>query len=306
MTCAEVEAQIELYAAGECTAPTAGAVADHLARCPACAAAEEQARRLVGLLDLHARLPAGLARLQARLQAEARPRRARLLPFVRPLRSLAALLLVTLGLGVLLTPGWHTPGGALGGKVELVLALVPKPIDAPEPFPGALVRAAPKVLAAKEPPLRYRLDLGGKSPADFRRHLEAGPLPLPPALGLALRLRNDSAEPLRLTVGGSAFACVLLLRGPGVVRVSVPHPAVRPFAVERTVTLAPGGSFDLPLERLAERVGQRVSYLYWTKPGDYTLRAIVRAPARVGSAGSPAQLLTLTSAPLTLHVEPKR
>jgi hypothetical protein len=290
-----VEAEIDLYAAGECDPHTASAVADHLASCPACADSWAQARRLVGLLDLHARLPEQLARLQARLIEEARPpRRARLLPFVRPLRALAALLLVTLGLGLLLTR-FRVPAGA-----DLALALAPA-------APALVaVRASPKATGSKESPLLFHLDLGGKAEAGFHKKLKADQPP-PPTLGLTLRLKNAGTVPLRLTVGGPSFDCVLQLRGPGVVRVPVAQPAVWPFAAARTVTLAPGQEFDLPVERLVSRIGERVSYLYWTEPGDYTLRALVRAPAvRVGSGDGTTRPVTLASPPLTLRVEPGR
>src|SRR5262245_34063878 len=99
LTCSEVEAHIELYAADECDSPTRAAVRRHLAGCPACAQAHEEVRQLLGLLTVRFQEEEGIERLQARLAAEARRSRLRsgVLPFVRRAAAMAAALLLTVG-----------------------------------------------------------------------------------------------------------------------------------------------------------------------------------------------------------------
>src|SRR5262245_33955104 len=105
LSCPEVEPLIDLHAAGECDAATGAAVRAHLAACPDCARAHEEARQLQALLDVHHRAPAGLRRLEQRLREEDRRRgRTRLLPLGHRVAAVAALVLLTVGLAWLLRP----------------------------------------------------------------------------------------------------------------------------------------------------------------------------------------------------------
>jgi hypothetical protein len=99
LSCDEVRAQIDLYAAGEGDEPARAAIGRHLTRCPGCARAHEEAQQLLGLLDLRFQEPRRLERLRDRIEAEARPRpaRARLIRFPRQLAALAAMLLLAVG-----------------------------------------------------------------------------------------------------------------------------------------------------------------------------------------------------------------
>jgi hypothetical protein len=100
LTCAEVEARLDLHAAGEGGETERAALERHLAGCPTCRQAHDDARQLAALLDLHFQEPDRLARLHRRLTEDERPQRSapRLLRFSRPLASLAALLLLAVGL----------------------------------------------------------------------------------------------------------------------------------------------------------------------------------------------------------------
>jgi hypothetical protein len=99
LTCSQVEAQLDLYAVGECPEHLGAEVGRHLERCPACSRTLAEARQLVGLLDLRFQEADRVARLQARLRAEERPRRsAVILRMARQAGPLAALLLLTVGL----------------------------------------------------------------------------------------------------------------------------------------------------------------------------------------------------------------
>jgi hypothetical protein len=96
-TCAQVQDEIELYAAGECDSEMAALVSRHVAACPACAKALEESRQMLGLLELRLREPDGLERLRDRLHVEERRRRsARFLTFAR-VAAVAAVLLLIVG-----------------------------------------------------------------------------------------------------------------------------------------------------------------------------------------------------------------
>jgi hypothetical protein len=100
LTCSEVEARLDLHAAGEGDETERAALERHLAGCPRCRQADRDARQLVALLDLQFQELDRLARLQRRLAEEERRQRTapRVLRFSRPLASLAALLVLAVGL----------------------------------------------------------------------------------------------------------------------------------------------------------------------------------------------------------------
>src|SRR5262245_57916150 len=107
LECPQIDDLLDLYVAGECDDASREAVASHVARCSRCEAELMHAREVAGLLDLHFREEQGLARLERRLRQHVRlhvPAWRR--PEVtRPLLALAAVLLVTFGLGLWLSPG---------------------------------------------------------------------------------------------------------------------------------------------------------------------------------------------------------
>ncbi len=284
LSCPEVEAQLDLYAARECDAPTGAAIARHLAGCPGCSRSLEEARQLVGLLDLHLRAPEGLRRLRAQVEAESRrPRvRRRVLPFLPRLASVAALLLATVGVG-----RWVGGGLAPGPMLPQGLAVA----VLPAPSRGGLERVVAMKAPAAAAPLVYPLASTPQS---------KGPPPLPPAVFLTVQLRNDGPRPVEVWLGGPRFELRLDLRGPGVRSVAAPDQTRLPLPVAHKVTLAPGQAQTIPVSRLVSVQGGEVRYLYWTEPGLYTLTVRVRAP--VVGAGGGQGFLTLTSAPLKIEV----
>ena len=75
LTCSEVEARLDLHAAGEGDETERAALERHLASCPKCRQAHHDARQLLALLDLQFQEPDRLARLQRRLDREERRKR---------------------------------------------------------------------------------------------------------------------------------------------------------------------------------------------------------------------------------------
>jgi hypothetical protein len=341
LNCEAVAERLDLFAAGELDEPARAAVAGHLSGCAACAGAHAEARRAVDLLDLHFQVPDQLQRLRSRLRAEARPRHRapRLLPFAHRAAALAALLLVTLGLGLWLGPrAVDVP--AFGGGVELALVLV-EPVEKgapPKPSRGgpeadkvaemahhqlakdgakaqhraARSEAASRAKVVQFPPApdKPAEEARGKEErrdarprAVARGPIEAarrgGRLPPAPEVELEVRLRNDGPGPLRVEVGGPRFDCWVTVRGPGVVTAPAPAGATRPFAVAEQVTIPAGQDQVLKVQRLVSRLGERTWYTYWTAPGEYVLTAHVRARAWRGAAEGQ---LELSSPPLKVPV----
>jgi hypothetical protein len=270
LTCPDVEARLDLFAADECDAAEAEAIRRHLAHCPRCAAAHDEARQLVGLLDLRLQEPERLRRLEARVAAEEAPRR-RVLRFpvgLRRVAALAAMLLLTVALAAWVAPGLRPVEGdgglaavlredARGGPEALI---APGPADA---------RAGPKMTkeqAVKRPP---------------------------PAVDLALELRNTTDRPMVVWVAGPLTELRLDVSGPGVM--SRPTEAVA--EPPRTVTLRPDQSHVIRIERLTD--GRRA--WYWTKPGDYTVTA--RFITRASVPGWGDRRVTVQSKPVTVHVD---
>jgi hypothetical protein len=119
-TCTQVQDEIELYAAGECDLPARVAIERHLADCPACNAALDEAREMLGLLTLKLREPVALARLQRCLAADVKKqRRPGVLVFVIRASAFAAVLLLTVGLYLWFKP--DRPDGR-GGNLPAAVA----------------------------------------------------------------------------------------------------------------------------------------------------------------------------------------
>jgi hypothetical protein len=298
--CAAVEGLLDLYAAGACDAREREAVAAHAAHCRDCAAALAESRRLMGLLDQRADEPARMRRLRRTIEAEAAKHRPRLVfVFSRRVASLAALLLVMV-VGLLGVTGLPRPEAPV--VVELTAhvsrALPEAMLDAfppaPAPAPGT---REPLVAASKraKPILVYPLTPPDEDAEQYRRRLRAAPAGTPPPapeVDLVLEVRNSLDDPLTLDPG--AAEVVIDLNGPGVVRLPVSAPRARPILEASPPTLAPGATGRLVLRRLTAGRTGAVQNVYWTEPGDYTLRVRVRLTRGVD----------ITTPPLAVRVEP--
>jgi hypothetical protein len=290
LSCQEAGLLLDLYAAGECDRADTRAVRAHLGTCPACRAALEQSRQLLGLLDVHFHQEAGLERLARALRTKRKAGRPpAVLPFWGRFGAVAALVLITFGLALGLTPlfgpqPWRAP------RLQAVLVAP----GVAEHVPAVRGKALAKDGEA--------ISMRGTKKASIEKTLkETGHLPLPPRLGAQLVLRNPEAVPLEVRLGGPGFALVLELSGGAVERRDCPDPAFVPFPA-RTLTIAPGGSQRLVIERLASQVGVRVQYLYPSAAREYTLRVRLRASA--GRPGRPAsrRFLTVEAGPLPVVV----
>jgi hypothetical protein len=296
LTCEQVEAGLELYAADECDAAAGAATAAHLAECPACSAKYREAQELLGLLELRLREPERLRRLLGLLAAEPKRQRrpAWVLAFPRRVAALAAMLLLTLGLS-----GWLGPFAGPGdGGLDLQVAVAPVERQAliPDVAPG-FERATMKSVD----------NTGQFAPAEAKTfEWEATRVGEPrerPEARLTLDLRNQSGRAVLIHLDDDRTELALDLEGPGVARTPAPTPALWLGGLG-PVRLAPGKAVQLTVERLEEGTRGAVRVVSWTKPGDYTLTARLRTPVETVGSLVP-RMETFTGPPVKLHVKPE-
>jgi RNA polymerase sigma factor (sigma-70 family) len=163
----------------------------------------------------------------------------------------------------------------------------------------------------------YVLDLGGKTPEEFRKGIKDinNRYPATPAVDLELEFRNSGDKEFTFLVGGSYPDIPLLLKleGPGAVNVTMAGlsaPIARGMFTQ--VKLAPGKTYTLPIKSLmTNRLGRDGTASYWLEPGDYTLTATYQtgvSPAPPGSKdggnflGLGFGYVTVTTAPVKLRV----
>jgi hypothetical protein len=161
----------------------------------------------------------------------------------------------------------------------------------------------------------YTLDLGGKTAAEFKKQIadadNGGRAPSPPAVDLALEVRNTSDKDVQVWIDGDATLLTLDLKGPAAVNNTLKKLAVTlDFRVPKTIVVAAGKSHSIPLTSLAHGFRKLTSASYWLEAGDYTLSASYKtalSPAPKGSkdAGDGFGTVTLTSPPLKLKVQAK-
>jgi len=282
MTCNDIDEQIELFAIGECDPPTEAAMRRHMAGCARCARAETEARRFLSLVDFRMQETDRLERLLDRIEAEAKPAPATL-PMTRAKRTasnkrwfaLAASILLPLGIGIWLTPSDETSDKG-GSRSDLSVALLPdraRGLEKLAPAPTNDKHVETIVTFAFEPAAAsikaYRSDL---QQAAFK-----GQLPAPPEVNLVLEIHNSTDHPIRLRFDDPNAELRLTLSGNGALRVNGARGA-DPFAGLSVVRLAAGATFYLPIERLIGGSRQQPVFLYWTAPGQYRLRAVLRIP----------------------------
>jgi hypothetical protein len=286
LNCRQVDEQLDLVAAGVCDGPTRQALERHLVSCATCADRYAESQRLQGLLALHWNAVA-LQRLRQRIEREAVAGRRRLvLPWVRRAAAVAAVLLVTFGL-VLLLPRGEPPGEA----PRLTLAVLVASTEGPQSkgSPETVARVPAKLAPGAMMAMIQQAD--GQTGAAFREELtraqQAGKLPLPPRVPLELALTNSGTRPVEVELGGTLG---LDVEGKGVVRLSAEQAAPPDYLHPQTRWLAAGARWTVPVDRLIAGTPGRLEYIYLTEPGDYTVmaRLSVRAGGREQMLTSPS------------------
>jgi hypothetical protein len=291
MSCAEVQEQLDLLAAGACDPATRALLERHMQNCPPCAARYAESQRLLGLLDLHWN-QAAVARLQRRIEQQARPqRRLRFVPaFVRGYVAAAAVLLMAVGLVWWL--GWPNLDGSRSGPQIALVVHANESLRLPAVVPGRAFSKNVEAMPAKP--------LAAKSGDALRRELleaqREGKLPPPPAVALRLTLVNNSKRVMEVRVGDADPMLSLEIEGEGVLRVPVPEGQAMGFLQPETRLLEPGQQHDIFIGRLVAGSPGKVEYIYLTEPGEY--RVTVRLRVTVDGRES-----TLMGGPVPIHVQ---
>jgi hypothetical protein len=124
----------------------------------------------------------------------------------------------------------------------------------------------------------YKLDLGGKTAAEFKELLakagkSGGILPTPPAVDLQFEVVNTSDKAIQIWHKGDPVRLVLDVTGPDAMRVHSNRPMTLEFRLPVPMTLEPGKSLQIPITSLT--FGHRgVSEMaYWMKAGEYSIVA---------------------------------
>lgn len=157
----------------------------------------------------------------------------------------------------------------------------------------------------------YIFEGGGKSPAEYKQHLEAiaarlkkGDLVDPPKplnVDLVLRLINTTQEPITIHVGGDPNIYTFTLSGgAGVVTMNNPVAFTTDFRLPKPVTLAPGKSYEIHVPVLADGHRGLSRLLFWTGPGEYTLSAEYTLADAEGQ-----KTAVIKSAPVKITVQAK-
>jgi hypothetical protein len=166
---------------------------------------------------------------------------------------------------------------------------------------------------------KYELD-PAKSGAEFKKMLEdlgkkkgglGGRPPAPPAVDLAVSVKNTSDKPVNVWVKGDPVVLTLELKGKGAVNVDSFGPMTLEFRIPEAVEIAPGKTYEMPLKSLASGMRGQTRFSYWTEPGEYELVAALKTGVNPAPKGSKEGtdgfgVVTATGPGLKLTVEAKK
>jgi hypothetical protein len=130
---------------------------------------------------------------------------------------------------------------------------------------------------------------------------QAGGANMPPEARLTLDLSNRGDRAVLVRLDDDRTELSLDLEGPGVTRTPAATSALS-LAALGPVRVAPGQAVEVTTDRLEEGKRGAVRVVSWTKPGDYTLTARLRAPVETEGAFVP-RMETFTGAPVKFHVK---
>ncbi|MBA4065080.1 MAG: hypothetical protein C0501_15465 [Isosphaera sp.] len=179
--------------------------------------------------------------------------------------------------------------------------------------------AGPLEVTATGKATKYELD-PAKAGAEFKKSLEdmakkkglvGGRPPAPPAVDLAVSIKNTSDKPVRVWVKGDPVVLTLELKGKGAVNVDSFGPMTLEFRLPEAVEIGPGKTYEMPLKALQSGMRGQTRFSYWTEPGEYELVAALRTGVSPAPKGSKEGMdgfgmVTATGPGLKLTVEAKK
>ena len=182
--------------------------------------------------------------------------------------------------------------------------------------PKADPKGTPLELSITGKTLKFTLDTGGLTPAEYKQKIEDSPKPRggrPPAtptVDLTLEIKNTSDKAVMVWSGGDSVVIELELKGKGAVTANPMLAFTREFRLPTAVEIAPGKSLSIPVKSLTSGFRGASKFTYWTAPGDYELVATFKTgmtpPPKDAKENDGFGEVTLTSSPLKLTVEEKK
>jgi hypothetical protein len=174
----------------------------------------------------------------------------------------------------------------------------------------------PFTLTLKAKETKVKLDLGGKTAAEFQKALDRAntsnsPFPAGPKVDLVAELKNVSDKDVTVWVGGSmATSFTFDVKGPAARNYYVTRFFTRLLVMPKPVTLAPGKTHTFGFKNLKHGMRGVAQEWFWTQPGEYTLTvryntAISPAPPGSRDAGMGFGQVSITSTPITIQVQEK-
>ncbi len=187
---------------------------------------------------------------------------------------------------VFLQASYVTPVGKADADPGRAQALTARPIALHVVAPDAAIPALQAHLAAKSVRHEIRPDLSDEFSAARIRKMADDPrqlrnLPEPPTVDLTLTIKNTCDKALTLNTGGDASRLRLHLVGPEAVNLAdLPVMMSRELRLGKNVTLRPGESVDIQIDRLAWGMRDLTGRSYWLRPGRYWIRAEYITPVK--------------------------
>jgi hypothetical protein len=156
------------------------------------------------------------------------------------------------------------------------------------------------------------LDRGGLSADKYAEAIEegarTGKLPPVPEVDLVLELTNTGDREVQMWDTGDPVVLTLSLKGPGAVSVEPLRPFTNEFRVPTALTLAPGKTHAVAIKSLQYGFRGLAQQAYWTKPGEYTLGAVLQTgisppPPGAREVEENFARVIITAGPVKLTVE---
>ncbi len=158
----------------------------------------------------------------------------------------------------------------------------------------------------------YTLDRGGLTADEYAAAIKEGArtdkLPPVPQVDLLLELTNTGDRDVQLWVTGDPVMLTLNLKGPGAVSIEPLRAFTDEFRVPTALTLPPGKTHTIAIKSLHYGLRGLAQQAYWTKPGEYTLGAVLQTgisppPAGAKEVEENFARVRITADPIKLTVE---
>ena len=136
----------------------------------------------------------------------------------------------------------------------------------------------------------------GQTPAEFAASLKEAQarigdgkpavVPKPLLVDFTLEFRNETTETIEIGVLGDVNTLALELDGPGVITLAPPKATTLELRLPKMVKIAPGKTHAMLIGQLSDGFRANSRDLYFTAPGEYTLKATYQLADAAGNKGT--------------------